>query len=155
KCKFAPRCVALLAMVTVLAVATRAKADDFGSNWPAIQEAISQVPEEVGVVYDVHGSPNRIRIINFGKVVYVGPVDVFSTLDRIRGNQKLPHDNDGTVFTNVEKLLPDAPKGYYHEFVHWPFGLTEHPYGMSFPGPMRVILGAQGEVYFTGDHYST
>jgi len=94
-------------------------------------------------------------VVNFGETVYIGPIDVSATLDRIRNNDMLPHNNDGSVFTNLQRILPWAPRGYYHEFVHWPFDLDEEPFGMTFPGPMRVILGAGGEVYFTGDHYGS
>jgi guanyl-specific ribonuclease Sa len=152
--KLPRRWVAVLAIVATLGLVTTAGAGGFAA-WAAIQDAISLVPEEAGTVYDDLGGTDDIEIVNFGEVVYVGPVDVSATLDRVRNNQALPHPNDGSIFTNVERLLPPAGPGYYREFVHWPFGLRERPYGMSFPGPMRVILGQEGEVYFTGDHYAS
>ena len=146
--------VAVLALAASLGLAATAWAGGF-ADWKAIQQAISLVPDDAGTVYDADGNTDDIQIVNFGQVVYEGPVDVSETLDRIRNDQKLPHNNDGTIFTNTEHLLPDAPPGYYHEFVHWPYGLNERPYGMRFPGPMRVLLGANGEVYFSGDHYAS
>jgi len=50
------------------------------------------------------------------------------------------------------------------EFVVWPgefmdlgagtYDPSAKPYGsITFPGPMRILLGRAGEVYFSGDHY--
>jgi hypothetical protein len=53
---------------------------------------------------------------------------------------------------------------YYLEFVVWPsmnlfagsYDTSVEPYsGVAFPGPMRLLIGAGGEVYFTGDHYGS
>ncbi len=123
--------------------------------WSSIRPAIAIVPLTAGTVVDSQGNTNAIKIVNFGKVVYTGPRNVKSTLNRVRSNNKLSHNNDGTVFGNYSRRLPVKPSGYYFEFVHWPWLTIARPYGMNFPGPMRVILGKGGEVYFTGDHYST
>jgi guanyl-specific ribonuclease Sa len=153
--KFALQWVAVLAVVATLSLVTSTRADGF-ADWATIQQVISLVPEDAGTVYDSDGNTDDIQIVNFGVVVYMGPVDVTTTLDRIRSNFPLPHNNDGSIYHNLlddPPLLPYAPDGYYHEFVHWPFYLDEQPYGMRFPGPMRVIMGGSGEVYFSGDHY--
>jgi hypothetical protein len=48
------------------------------------------------------------------------------------------------------------------EFIVWPninlaagtYDPSDDPFpGMTFPGSMRLLLGANGEVYFSGDHY--
>jgi len=89
------------------------------------------------------------RVIDFGKVLYKGRVDVNSTLERIRAGKKLEHRNDGAIFRNREGRLPRRrDPDYYREFVHY-FR------GMPFPGPQRVIIGKKGEVYYSGDHYTT
>jgi guanyl-specific ribonuclease Sa len=153
--KFALKLAAVLAVVATLSLATWVWADSFAA-WAAIEQMISQVPEDAGTVYDDDGNTDDIEIVNLGVVVYTGPVDVTETLDRVRSNSRLPHNNDGSVYHSKlddPPLLPDAPDGYYREFVHWPFDLDEQPYGMRFPGPMRIIIGAGGEVYFSGDHY--
>jgi guanyl-specific ribonuclease Sa len=124
--------------------------------WTDISAAIGMVPESVGVIHDANGIPANVQIVNFGSTVYDGPLDIKSTLDRIRGDTMLPHNNDGSVFTNLQGILPCNPyDGYWHEFVVWPYSVTDSPSGVTFPGPMRVLLGAKGEVYFTGDHYAT
>lgn len=44
--------------------------------------------------------------------------------------------------------LPTQPTGYYKEYVN-PIP------NMSGPGPQRVIVGKNGEAYYTSDHYKT
>jgi hypothetical protein len=87
------------------------------------------------------------KVVNFGKVVYKGTIDVNPTLERIRAGKKLKHRNDGAFFLNREGKLPrQKDREYYREFVH-PFK------GVPLPGPCRVVIGKKGEVFFTGDHY--
>ncbi len=89
-----------------------------------------------------------------GRVVFRGDVDLGPTLARIGAGLHAAHRNDGTVFNNypppgkTEPLLPKRPRGYYHEYVH------PTP-GLSGPGPQRVILGENGEAYYTPDHYNS
>ena len=68
--------------------------------------------------------------------------------DRIERGESDPHDNDGSVFQNREGLLPDQPRGYYREYV------VRTP-GLSSVGPQRLILGENGEAYYTSDHYES
>ena len=77
-----------------------------------------------------------------------GRVDLSATLDRIERGIKHPHRNDGSVFQNRERRLPDKPRNYYREFVH------PTP-GQRGPGAQRVVIGSAGEVYYTRDHYET
>ena len=89
------------------------------------------------------------RVIDFGKTIYRGKIDVNPTLERVRAGRKLGHRNDGAIFRNREGKLPkERDPNYYREFVH-------HFKKMPFPGPQRVIVGKKGEVYYTGDHYNT
>jgi guanyl-specific ribonuclease Sa len=81
-------------------------------------------------------------------VIYEGTVDLQPTLDRIEAGKKLPYQHDGAVFHNFEGRLPKKPNGYYTEYVH----LTPR---VSGPGPQRVVMGRNGEVYYTHDHYKT
>jgi len=70
------------------------------------------------------------------------------TLDRINQGIKFPHKNDGSVFKNKQSLLPVKPAGYYREYVH----PTE---GLNHAGLQRVVIGKNGETYFTKDHYGS
>jgi guanyl-specific ribonuclease Sa len=84
-----------------------------------------------------------------GKPIRIGP-----TLDRIARGGTFPHRNDGTEFSNFPNrrtgamLLPRRPRGYYTEYVH------PTP-GVSGPGAQRIIIGKNGEAYFTPDHYDS
>ena len=54
--------------------------------------------------------------------------------------------NDGVVFHNFEHRLPAERDGYYHEY-------TVPTPGADTRGARRIISGADGEFYYTGDHY--
>ena len=75
---------------------------------------------------------------------------VRDTLERIDAGKKHPHVNDGSVFRNQDKDLPEYPNDpdYYREYVH------PTP-GESGAGKRRVVTGKGGEVYYTDDHYET
>jgi filamentous hemagglutinin len=70
------------------------------------------------------------------------------TMDRIKNGESLPYRNDGSIFQNREGLLPNKPDGYYIEYVH------PTP-GINGPGPQRIIIGLDGEIYYTPNHYKT
>ena len=74
--------------------------------------------------------------------------DLKPTLDRIASGGRFPHRNDGSIFRNTEGLLPRQNTGYYKEFVH-------PTHGVNGPGPMRIVTGQGGEMWFTPDHYRT
>lgn len=88
-----------------------------------------------------------IRDLN-GKIVFKGSIDLKPTLDRIERGGTNRHRNDGTTFQNREGRLPRKSAGYYKEYVH-------PTHGESGPGPQRIILGRDGEVWYTPDHYKT
>lgn len=73
---------------------------------------------------------------------------VDSALNRIASGGKFPHRNDGSIFKNLEGLLPEQNTGFYREFVH------PTP-GVAGPGPMRIVTGQNGQMWFTPDHYKT
>jgi RHS repeat-associated protein len=88
------------------------------------------------------------KVTSRGRVVAEGVVDVRPTLERIRTGTPHPHVNDGAIFQNREGLLPAKPNGYYREYVH------PTP-GVNGAGPQRIVVGAEGELYYTPDHYAT
>jgi filamentous hemagglutinin len=83
-----------------------------------------------------------------GGVAHRGDVDVTATLERIKAGQLLRYSNDGATFQNRERRLPKEPPGYYKEYVHATPGLAG-------PRPQRIVVGEQGETYYTPDHYET
>ena len=75
------------------------------------------------------------------------PPEAAETLDRIDAGGPFPEpDHDGGTFENREDLLPDHPVGYYKEY-------TVPTPGSDDRGARRIVAGASGERYYTGDHY--
>ena len=99
------------------------------------------------VAHDLRIEDQVIRNLN-GQIVFQGTVDLQPTLDRIRRGDQNSHRNDGTTFQNRERRLPAKPAGYYKEYVH-------STHGISGPGPQRVIVGKDGDAWYTPDHYQT
>lgn len=90
----------------------------------------------------------HVQVVSYGKVVFSGTMDLGPTLDRIGRGEKYPHRNDGSVFGNREGRLPRKPRNWYREYVH-------PTRGVNGPGPQRIILGKDGEAFYTPDHYGT
>ena len=64
-----------------------------------------------------------------------------------------PHDKDGAVFGNRERLLPRERRGYYREY-------TVATPGARNRGARRIVCGgarvtAPDACYYTSDHYSS
>lgn len=74
---------------------------------------------------------------------------VEQALETIRRGPPYPYRKDGTEFRNAEGRLPRKPRGYYREFTVPP------PPGTGNRGAERLIMGKEGEIYYTGDHYGT
>jgi guanyl-specific ribonuclease Sa len=73
-------------------------------------------------------------------------VDLRPTIDRINSGVRFPHRHDGSIFRNAQSKLPAMPAGHYREYV------VPTP-GVTGPGPMRLVVGNNGEIFFTLDHY--
>jgi ribonuclease T1 len=76
------------------------------------------------------------------------PPEVQITLNLISQGGPYSHGKDGTVFKNLEGLLPSQPLGYYKEYT------VETP-GAPDRSGRRLIVGQNGETYYTGNHYSS
>lgn len=76
------------------------------------------------------------------------PPGVADVIDRIRQGGPFPYRQDGTVFGNREGRLPQAARGYYHEY-------TVPTSGASDRGARRLVTGGTPPVtwYYTDDHY--
>jgi ribonuclease T1 len=81
-----------------------------------------------------------------GRIAWRGDIDLAPALARIAAGERDPHRNDGGVFQNREGVLPARPSGYYREYV------VRTP-NISHAGPQRLVIGRDGEVYYTHDHY--
>lgn len=76
------------------------------------------------------------------------PAQARDTLELIDAGGPFPYDQDGSVFYNNEGILPDRDRGYYHEYT------VETP-GSDDRGARRIVAGAEGELYWTEDHYES
>jgi ribonuclease T1 len=76
------------------------------------------------------------------------PPEATETLALIDREGPFPYDQDGAVFQNREGILPDRPSGYYREYT------VETP-GSPDRGARRIVSGADGELYWTADHYDS
>ena len=80
------------------------------------------------------------KVVHFGKVVYVGRVDLGPTFERVKKGEP------GKPFRHNK--LPERPKGYWREYVH----PTD---GIKGDGPQRLIVGRAGEIFYTPDYHQT
>lgn len=76
------------------------------------------------------------------------PPEARETIQLIADGGPFPYRQDGVEFQNRERLLPRQPRGYYHEYT------VETP-GSPDRGARRIITGAEGEMFYTDDHYDS
>ncbi len=76
------------------------------------------------------------------------PPEAAETLALIETDGPFPYRQDGAVFQNREGLLPQRPAGHYREYT------VETP-GSDDRGARRIVAGADGERYYTDDHYDS
>ncbi len=76
------------------------------------------------------------------------PPEAAITIDLIQAGGPFPATQDGAVFENREGLLPTRERGYYHEY-------TVPTPGSDDRGARRIVSGANGEMYWTADHYDS
>lgn len=99
----------------------------------------SREPVEVAVDPD-----SGLRYVDLGDL----PPEAADTVDLIDAGGPFPYDKDGSTFGNFEGILPDRERGYYQEFT------VETP-GSDDRGARRIVEGADGELYWTEDHYDS
>jgi ribonuclease T1 len=80
------------------------------------------------------------------------PAEAQGALVLIGNGGPFAYSRDGVVFGNRERLLPQKPRGYYHEY-------TVKTPGVATRGARRIICGgdaaALDECYYTDDHYQS
>ena len=76
------------------------------------------------------------------------PPEAAATVALIEAGGPFPYRQDGVVFENRERILPDRPSGYYHEY-------TVPTPGSADRGARRIVTGGNGELYWTDDHYDS
>jgi ribonuclease T1 len=74
------------------------------------------------------------------------PPEARETLERIKSGAPHPYAQDGRTFRNRERLLPKREPGYYREY-------TVKTPGAKDRGARRIVVGRNGDYYYTDDHY--
>ena len=74
------------------------------------------------------------------------PREARDALQAIKRGGPFDSPRDGATFGNYERLLPARGRGYYREY-------TVPTPGARNRGARRIITGADGEYYYTDDHY--
>lgn len=80
------------------------------------------------------------------------PPEAIDTLALIVRNGPFPYRQDGSVFQNRERRLPQQPRGYYREY-------TVKTPGSPDRGARRIVTGGEAgdapplEYHYTADHY--
>jgi ribonuclease T1 len=80
------------------------------------------------------------------------PQEGRETLALIKRGGPFRHRQDGSVFGNREKRLPEQARGYYREY-------TVPTPGAKDRGARRIVAGGEarspGEFYYSDDHYNS
>jgi guanyl-specific ribonuclease Sa len=78
------------------------------------------------------------------------PPEAAATLALIARRGPYPHRQDGGVFQNRERRLPERPRGHYREY-------TVPTPGLGHRGPRRIVTGGDppSEYWYTDDHYAS
>ncbi len=76
------------------------------------------------------------------------PAQAKETIGLIDRGGPFPYYQDDQTFQNRERILPSASGDYYREYT------VETP-GSSDRGARRIVSGADGELYYTDDHYDS
>lgn len=76
------------------------------------------------------------------------PPEAWDTMQLIYDGGPFPYRQDDETFFNREGILPDRERGYYREYT------VETP-GWHDRGARRIVAGADGDLYYTEDHYDS
>lgn len=76
------------------------------------------------------------------------PIEAIDTLVLISDGGPYPYRQDDGTFQNREGILPDRSSQHYREYT------VDTP-GASNRGARRIVSGADGERYYTDDHYDS
>jgi ribonuclease T1 len=136
---------------------------------PALPEAAGQVNAVIETAVTVEGQANGTsratatpaatvratatpRVQSASGLPTIGyqslPREAKETIGLIEQDGPFPFERDGITFQNRERLLPNKPNGYYREY-------TVITPGSRDRGARRIVAGAEGELYYTDDHYES
>jgi ribonuclease T1 len=140
--------VALVGLIALVVVGWFVK-DNVSSEMPVARNPIGSAsltaPPTVVSVSNVPGVKSGLDV----KALSSLPAEAGATWKLIESNGPFPHPrNDGVTFQNREKRLPQKDSGYYKEY-------TVPTPGSRDRGARRLVTGAEKEVFYTADHYSS
>ena len=128
--------VALVGLVALVVVGWFVKDNTSGS---------APSPSQTSTSVAVPGAASGLDVEALSKL----PAEAAATWKLIEAKGPFPYPrNDGVTFENREKRLPQQKSGYYKEY-------TVPTPGSPDRGGRRLVTGAEKEVFYTGDHYST
>lgn len=96
----------------------------------------------------VSSAPARLQPSDHAVALSSLSAEARRTVALIQVGGPFPYSRDGIVFNNAEHRLPQHTSGYYHEY-------TVPTPGESDRGARRIIVGLDGEYYYTADHYES
>lgn len=76
------------------------------------------------------------------------PPQAWETLRLIEAGGPYPYRQDDSTFFNREGILPSQRRGYYREYT------VQTPRSRD-RGARRIVAGADGDLYYTDDHYDS
>lgn len=121
-------------------------ATDAGASAADIAPTTMVATEEL----EADGAQDQVGMPRFSDLPPISlgelPVEALDTLALIERGGPYPYDRDDLTFQNREGLLPDRVRGHYREY-------TVITPGEDDRGARRIVAGADGERYYTADHY--
>jgi ribonuclease T1 len=138
-----PRAVGTLAAVLVLGIVIGWAAAGISAAGSTPTTG-SQPPAALGTTGPTAPADLRLGSIRLDEL----PIEAAETIELIKVGGPFPFRQDGVVFENREALLPARPSGYYREYT------VPRP-GNNGRGALRIVAGADGELYWTPDHYDS
>jgi len=140
--------VAVVLLVLGLLAFQYLPSDDTSGPAGSVDATDYQAPESDATELD-SDSTATTQVI-YDRVIDVDdlPNEAIDTLLLIDDDGPYPYRKDGSTFQNREGRLPDRGRGHYREFT------VDTP-GSSDRGARRIVSGADGELYWTADHYDS
>jgi ribonuclease T1 len=142
--------VVVAALAVWLATGSDDDADGGSSSQPAASTIVSTsgssdpATETTAAETDGTDPVSGLDLIELDEL----PPEALDTLQLIESGGPFPYERDGATFENREGLLPDEVRGYYREYT------VETP-GSDDRGARRIVMGKNGECYYTADHYDS
>lgn len=128
--------VAALLLIVGGFVVERTVLDDSGSDVGAGQQSSETVEDYVAF--------SDLPTVTLDEL----PLEAVEVLRLIEDGGPYEYRQDHSVFQNREGILPDRNSGHYREYT------VETP-GSVDRGARRIVGGADGERYWTDDHYDS